>query len=149
MILAVLDPKTHEVSLTNAGHMSPILRNADGVRDVLEPHEGGLPVGVMEDAEYDEHRLTLALGDHLVLFTDGITEAMNRDEELYDKSRLHEILRIGSTGAAKLGWRIIDDVKRFAGDNAQSDDICLTCFGRVSKEESGTTARNAKDTPSG
>ena len=118
MILAVLDPETHEVSLTNAGHMSPILRNAEGVRDVLKPQEGGLPVGVMEDAEYDEHRLKLELGDHLVLFTDGITEAMNRAGELYDKSRLHEILRIGSTGAAKLGWRIIDDVKRFAGDNA-------------------------------
>ena len=145
MILAVLDPETHEVTLTNAGHMSPILRNARGVSDVLEPHEGGLPVGVLEEADYEEHRLTLAPGDHLVLFSDGITEAMNREGDLYDKSRLQEILKIGSTGATKLGWRVIDDVKRFAGDNAQSDDICLTCFGRVNEDEdAGTTNQNQK-----
>jgi serine phosphatase RsbU (regulator of sigma subunit)/pSer/pThr/pTyr-binding forkhead associated (FHA) protein len=145
MVLAVLDPEKHEVVLTNAGHMSPILRNERGVRDVLSLDDGGLPLGVTEDAEYEEHRVALAVGDHLVLFSDGITEAMNSEGALYDKSRLQEILRIGSTGATKLGWRIIDDVKRFAGNQTQSDDICLTCFGRVDETASGSTTRNRKE----
>ena len=75
--------------------------------------------------------MPLAPGDSLVLYTDGITEAMNAKDELYGQTRLLELLTSDVDRVSLLGRRILDDVKRFVGARQQSDDMCLTCFGRV------------------
>ena len=131
LVVCVLDPASHEVTIVNAGHMPPLLRSASGLRPAMDHSASGLPLGVESSLPYDESHLTLAPGDHLMAYTDGITEAMNQQNELYGTQRLWDQLEADVDGAATLGWRIIDDVKRFAGNRAQSDDMCLTCFGRV------------------
>jgi len=131
MVLAVLDPRTHEVVIVNAGHLPPLLRRGAGGVEILARTEPCLPVGVDYDADYLPCNLQLAPGDTLVLYTDGITEALNAKDELYGQKPLLAVLGAGDDRVSRLGRRILDDVKKFIGARSQSDDMCLTCFGRL------------------
>ena len=131
MVLAVLEPRRHEVAIVNAGHLPPLLRRRSGGVETLAQDETRLPLGVDHDVDYVQHTLPLTPGDTLVLYTDGITEAMNATDELYGSQRLLTLLGSEGEGVSPLGRRILDDVKRFIGARPQSDDMCLTCFGRV------------------
>ena len=130
MVLCVLNPATHEVTVVNAGHMSPLLRRADGEVEELPDSQTGLPLGVLEDFAYEQSSLRLEPGQSLALFTDGVTEAMNHANELYGSRRLCEQLRRSPPSIEEIGQAILDDVKRFVGQRSQSDDLCLVCFGR-------------------
>jgi phosphoserine phosphatase RsbU/P len=131
MVLAVLDPRRHEAAIVNAGHMPPLWRRgAESVEPAAEA-ETGLPLGVDRDVDYAGCTLPLAPGDSLTLYTDGITEAMNVAGDLYGSQRLLALLKSDVNGVDQLGHRILDDVKRFVGARSQSDDMCLTCFGRA------------------
>ena len=136
MVLAVLDQNRHEVTLVNAGHMAPLLSKADGTVEAVGDAESGLPLGVAEDYSYSSAIVSLAPGESLTIFTDGITEAMNAEGELYGSGRLWEQVGTGNgEGDVKaLGIRILDDVRRFVGNRSQSDDMCLSCFGRLNDE---------------
>lgn len=131
MVLAVLDPRRHEVTIVNAGHLPPLWRHSRKSVDPVAQAETGLPLGVDRDVDYTPHVLPLAPGESLILYTDGITEAMNAAEELYGSRRLLALLSSDVDRVSQLGRRILDDVKRFVGARSQSDDMCLTCFGRV------------------
>lgn len=130
LILAVVEPRTHEVTLANAGHMAPLLRRASGKVDAVGEECAGLPIGIDADYEYEEFRMTLEPGETLTLFTDGFSEAMNQANDLYGIERMQEQLACDESCSGKLGSRLLDDVKRFVGGRAQSDDMCLICFGR-------------------
>ena len=90
-----------------------------------------MPLGVDHDVEYLARILPLAPGESLVLYTDGIPQAMNAMDELYGSQRLLALLGSYVDLVGSFGRRILDDVKRFVGARPQSDDMCLTCFGRV------------------
>lgn len=130
-ILAVLDAKAHEVTIVNAGHMPPLLRREVGQVEMVGQSEAGLPLGIEPEFEYTQTTYPLAPGDFLTMFTDGISEAMNADGELYGLDRLRLQIGAEAESVAALGRHILDDVKQFAGGRAQSDDMCLTCFGRL------------------
>ncbi len=136
MVLAVLDPRRHELSIVNAGHLPPLLRRGPQVLDAAAESQSCLPLGVDHDVEYAESVLVLAPGDAMVLYTDGITEAMNAGDELYGRDRLLASLACDADGVSALGRRVLDDVKRFVGARPQSDDMCLTCFGRTKTDAS-------------
>ena len=93
--------------------------------------EGGLPLGVDRNADYAPCVMPLLPGNTLILYTDGITEAMNAKDELYGFPRLLAVLSSDADCVNLLGRHILDDVKRFVGARPQSDDMCLACFGRV------------------
>ncbi|MBN1911396.1 MAG: SpoIIE family protein phosphatase [Pirellulales bacterium] len=132
MILAVLDPADHRVTFVNAGHMSPLLHGPQGIVEAVGHAQSGLPLGVDHDVEYEERSITLQPGETITLYSDGITEAMNHRDELYGPKRLWAQLDAANgCGVSELGKRILDDVKRFVGNRPQSDDMCLTCFGRL------------------
>ena len=131
MVLAVLDPRRHEVTIVNAGHLPPLWRHGPKTVEPVAEAESGLPLGVDRDVDYAQCALPLSPGDSLVLYTDGITEAMNTAGELYGSHRLLALLSSDVDRVSQLGRRILDDVKRFVGARSQSDDMCLTCFGRV------------------
>ena len=131
MVLAVLDPRRHEVTVVNAGHLPPLLRRSSGIVEAVGEAESRLPLGVDHEVDYAPCILPLAPGESLVLYTDGITEAMNAKDELYGSQRLLALLGSDVESVSLLGRRILDDVKRFVGAQPQSDDMCLTCFGRV------------------
>jgi serine phosphatase RsbU (regulator of sigma subunit) len=134
MVLAVLDPRRHEVTIVNAGHLPPLLRRGPGMVEAVGEAESRLPLGVDHDVEYAPCILPLAPGESLLLYTDGITEAMNANGELYGSQRLLALLGANVDRVGLLGRRILDDVKRFVGGRSQSDDMCLSCFGRVKIE---------------
>ena len=130
MIVAVVDPATNRLTLVNAGHMPPILRNAKG--EVLEigGEEAGVPVGVIDDFEFEAYERVLEPGDFVTIYTDGFSEAMNSKRELYGVERMIELISDKRITTADLGNRLLDDVRGFAGDYPQSDDMCLVCLGR-------------------
>jgi serine phosphatase RsbU (regulator of sigma subunit) len=130
MVLAVLDPRRHEAMIVNAGHLPPLWRHGSNSVEPIGEEETGLPLGVDRDVDYAPYTQPLAPGDSLTLYTDGITEAMNAASELYGSDRLLTLLQSDVANVSQLGHRILDDVKRFVGGRSQSDDMCLTCFGR-------------------
>lgn len=133
VIIGVLDPRANELTLVNGGHMAPYLRHRDGTVEPIGEESSGVPLGVSEDFEYEQFTIPLAPGDCLTLFTDGFSEAMNAAGELYGLERLQEHLKAPDVGVDKLGGALLEDVKSFVDGHAQSDDMCLVCFGRQYK----------------
>ena len=130
MVIAVIDPRTQTLELVNAGHMPPMLRNANG--DVMEIGGDitGFPVGVMDDCVFESYERKLEPGDFVTIFTDGFSEAMNSNRDLYGIEKMIEVISNKDVGPYELGQHLLDDVRRFADDFPQSDDMCLVCFGR-------------------
>lgn len=130
-VATLLDPATHKVQFVNAGHMSPMIRHADGTVEELGDDATGVPIGVMEDFPYQQVERTLRPGDTVVIYTDGVSEAMNFEGELYGLERLREFISRSPPGAGELGALIREDVRRHADGRPQNDDITLMVFGRT------------------
>jgi phosphoserine phosphatase RsbU/P len=131
MIVAVVDPATHKLTLVNAGHMAPLLRANGGTVETIGEEAAGLPLGVTDDYPYEANHRDLAPGDFLTIFTDGFSEAMNSERELYGLERLTQEISSPALSVVDLGRHILEDVRKFVSGYAQSDDMCLACFGRV------------------
>ncbi len=119
---AILDVKTGAMTYTNAGHNPPFLLRAAGDLVRLDELHGPV-VAAMEGMSYGESSLQLRAGDLLVLYTDGVTEAMNADSELYGERRLKESLAASSRDVRGMVARVADDVWSFQGDALQADDV--------------------------
>jgi sigma-B regulation protein RsbU (phosphoserine phosphatase) len=130
MVMAVLDPREHTATIVNAGHMPPILRTADKKPIEIGGDQSGLPLGVLDDFEFEQVSVELPAGSFLTLYTDGISEAMNPAGEIYGLERIHQQVAAPIDSVSDLGRHILEDVKQFVGERAQSDDMCLACFGR-------------------
>lgn len=130
MVVAVVDSKANLLTLVNAGHMPPMLRNASGRVTEIGGDVAGLPVGVLDDFEFDSYSCELAPGDLVTIFTDGFSEAMNSNRELYGLERLAKVIGKESVPSVDVGSHLLADVRQFAGDYPQSDDMCLVCIGR-------------------
>ncbi len=129
----VLDPQSHQLTITSAGHPSPLLlrRAAGTLEDVVGGEVVGPPIGVMEDYAYQALHVKLEPGDNLVLFSDGVTEAMDASERPLGTKALRAVSQDGSWSPDKLGTRIMRAVKRHAAGSSQHDDITLVCMGRL------------------
>ena len=124
LFLAEYDIAARALTYVNAGHNFPVLTRSTGEQILLE--DGGLLVGVVENTEYDEGRIPIESGDVLTIYTDGVTEAMNRADEEFGEERLMSILRDRSYLAAReIRDEIYREVLTFAGDRSQSDDLTL------------------------
>jgi sigma-B regulation protein RsbU (phosphoserine phosphatase) len=131
MIAAVLNPRTHELTMVNAGHMAPFLRRRGGTVEEIGDEAAGLPLGVAPGYEYEAYTQVLEPGDVITLFTDGFSEAMNGNRELYGLDRLKTQISSPILDVADFGGHILEDVREFVDGVDQSDDMCLVCFGRV------------------
>lgn len=120
----VLDLSTGQVSFANAGHNHPLALQADETTWLKTVN--GPALGIMEDFEYRLESFTLERGDSLFLYTDGVTEAMNPEEELFGNERLHDCLHTLREKTPRLvNEAVIENVRRFAADATQSDDITV------------------------
>lgn len=109
----------------NAGHNSPVLRRASGAIEHLEA--GGLPLGIQQNVNYASGEVILAAGDWLIIFTDGLVEALNEAGEEYGEQRMITVLNVNAGLAPDLLLdRIILEVNAFVGSTPQHDDI--TCM---------------------
>lgn len=129
-ILCVVDTRTHEVVLANAGHAAPIIRRANGTVERFAQELAGPAIGMLEDYPYEAETRQLAPGDMVVITTDGVEEAMNPENELYGTERVLELVKNGPAEAEKLGKLLLADVRRHARGYPQSDDITIMTFGR-------------------
>jgi serine phosphatase RsbU (regulator of sigma subunit) len=121
---ALLDPATGTLESVNAGHNPTYLLRKN--RQLEELDAGGIPLGMMGMAyPYQKSHTTLAPGDSLLLYTDGITEAMNEKEEQYDDFRPLKQFLIAqhNTSAAAFLEALLADLNDFTGNTPQSDDI--------------------------
>lgn len=112
------------LEFVNAGHPSPLLLRAGEVAEAFT--EGGFPVGLIPDTSYFSSSVTLRPGDTLVLYSDGVTEAMDPDDEMFGVARLRELL-LGQHDAPLEGLQkaILDAVRAFCRGAHQADDITL------------------------
>ncbi len=122
--VAVLDPGTGTLDSVSAGHNAVYLRSADG--SVTELSKGGIPLGMLDlDLPYESERHVLQPGDRLLLYTDGIPEAQDASNELYETGTpLKEFVRTFVPDDAQTFIQsLIEDVQKFTGDAPQADDI--------------------------
>ncbi len=131
LLMLLLDPNTHEIQVVNAGHWCPLIRRRDGTVEFVGESETGLPLGVDCDSSFAAALTYLNAGESLVLFTDGILDAVNQAGSFYGFDRLGARLAGDPETAPQLGRHIVDDVHRFAGNYPQFDDICLLCLSRT------------------
>jgi phosphoserine phosphatase RsbU/P len=123
--LAEFMPASRGLTYINAGHNAPILRRASGTVERLT--NGGVPFGILPNAPYQSGKITLQSGDWLVIFTDGVVEAMNVQGEEYGEDRLLQVMASGAAATPdQMLLRIMDDVDLFVGTTPQHDDI--TCL---------------------
>ena len=123
--LAVLTISSGEIRYSNGGHNRPYVLRMDGRVEQL-PKTTGIALGAMDGMPYEGESLLLNKGDMLVMYTDGVTEAMNEQGELYGETRLEKTLeRHSEDTTQQLIDRIMDSIQQHVKDAEQSDDITL------------------------
>jgi serine phosphatase RsbU (regulator of sigma subunit) len=136
LFCAILNIRTGQVDYSNGGHNLPYYLHQRGVSPL--ENLGGRALGLVEQSPYASGRMVLAPGEALLLYTDGVTEAMDSRERLYSDQRLAEFLASnrGSSPRQIVG-DLVSDVRSFAGAAPQSDDItvlALLYFGTTKNE---------------
>jgi len=126
LVYALFNPDTGSLTYSIAGHDPPLLVDADGAVTEL-PTTKGVALGIASDVVYSQQTVNLAPGDTVILFTDGVTEAMNSSNEQFGMNRLTGVFE-GSPpkSASEANAAVFERVRAFAGDAPQSDDI--TCL---------------------
>ena len=133
LLYAVFDPETGALTYANGGHCNPLLVHSDGSSEELA-HTKGVALGVMPDLEYREDHVTLAPEDTLILYTDGVSEAMNAEGEEFGVERLRELFTNNPPSNAKeANEAVLQAVSEFAGDTPQSDDVTCLVIRRISR----------------
>lgn len=134
--LGVLEISTGKLTAANAGHEYPILKKA-GESFALYKDRHGFVVGGMEETKYREYEIMMTPGAKLFVYTDGVAEAANTEEELFGTERLVDLLCSGENGSPQ---EITDHVKQgvqaFVGDAPQADDLTILCLQYNGTDES-------------
>jgi sulfur transfer complex TusBCD TusB component (DsrH family) len=125
LFLAAVDERDLTLRFTNAGHNHPVLLRAAGDRELLD--DGGLLVGMLPAAEYAEGVRRLAVGDRLVIYTDGVTEAVDANGTMYGEERLYALLEAMPRDLSARGIveHVLAGVRGFLDDVEPGDDITV------------------------
>ena len=130
LLYAVFNPANGLLNYANGGHNPPIIVHPDGSSTLL-PATGGIALGAASGFDYEESSVILSPGDTIVLYTDGVTEAMNAEGEEFGLDRLRNIFTESPPKTTKqTNAAIFEAVSEFAGDTPQSDDITCLAFRR-------------------
>lgn len=127
LFYAEYDAATRMLQYVNAGHNAPILLRWEASRsNVFHLEPDGVPLGLLETSDFRSRALQLEIGDVLVMYTDGITEAENSERDCWGQERLERLLRAcRDCTPAQIVGRILDNVLTFAKDGPQRDDMTL------------------------
>jgi len=127
--IANMDPETGRVEYVNAGHNPPLVIRVDGSVERLT--EGGTPLGLFDSYEYDSGSVELTLGDTLLIFSDGVSETWNEDEEDFGDERLVNLVADRPEANAKeLEIEILAALARYSGGAKAMDDRTLVVLKR-------------------
>jgi len=138
---ATLDTENGRLIYGNAGHNYPLWWRGEA-RQIEEISEHGTLVGVLDDLQLDNHVIDLAEDDLLVLYTDGVTDAINSEENDFGTQRLKNVVTTALASGKNLDAQdvidvILDAVKAYTGDQPQFDDMTLFVIKRVREENAG------------
>lgn len=129
--LGILSSTDHRLTYTSAGHEPLIIRRANGrLEEIID---GGPPVGVMQDASFEQVELEIDPGDVIILYSDGLTTARNPKGEFYhtkSRPRLLEDLQGMVGGAQAIGRRLVELHQKFTAGAGRFDDLTIVCIGR-------------------
>ena len=131
LVVAVLDPAAHSVTLCNAGHLPVFIRTTAGAVRQVSCELGGLPLGMQAGHGFRSCSVGLEPGEAFLLCTDGVTEAMDHDGTCYGIERLERVMTDPVGSAAELGRRVLTDIERHTAGAPGSDDLCLVCVRRA------------------
>ncbi len=129
-LLLLLDVSRHQLTVINAGHMSPIIRRAGGRIEVIGQDKSGPPLGVVEGQAYESVTTKIGSGDVVVVYTDGVNEAVSPIGEQFGMGRLERCVANAPSGASVVGLAIREAVRTYTVGRDQFDDITLICLGR-------------------
>jgi sigma-B regulation protein RsbU (phosphoserine phosphatase) len=131
LLYALLDGRDRTLVLCSAGQTQPVYYSSmTGKASLVQTEGDSFPLGILDQADYRETKVQLASGDRVVLYTDGIVEAMNDQKEIFGFERLLKIVEgAGAIGATSLLMEIINNVKDFAGGAPQHDDLTVIVVG--------------------
>ncbi len=132
LCLAILDSSANTVTVCSAGHPPLMIRRSNGKIDFVGEEITGFPLGVDNDATYSEAVVSLEPGDVAVIHSDGVTDARNKAEDLYDSKenpRLRRRLADSPGGPELVGKSILQAIREFSAGHRQADDITLVCLG--------------------
>ena len=125
----IVDPVNHRMTVVNAGHLDPVIRDANGVREISR-EIAGLPIGILEDFEYEEMEFAIDPQTTILLYTDGISEAMDTDGNQFGIERVRKTAEGCNNSAKDIGLTLVEAVSDFEDATVDNDDTCLVCFGR-------------------
>jgi len=126
----ILDPSNGILIYANGGHNPPLLMTKKG--DRINLHRTGTPLGIFDEASWENSKIQLTLGDKLILYTDGVIDSQNDIEELFGDERfIQSIDRHFMKSAGEIRDGILDDVHNFVGNAPQFDDITLMVLSRT------------------
>jgi sigma-B regulation protein RsbU (phosphoserine phosphatase) len=127
LFVAIVNVRSGELRFTNAGHNPPYILRHDGKLDCLDQRHGPI-IGAVEGVAYREDQIEIGEKDTLLLFTDGVTEAMDTSNQLYSEARLEEFLKKSDNTPEQLTVAVLDAVEQFATGAEQADDITILAF---------------------
>lgn len=133
-LLGILNVKTGELECVNAGHEYPAIKRGNGEFELYRDNHGFVLAG-MEDMTYESYTLKLESGDTLFLYTDGVAEATNVENELYGTQRMLEKLsQHANLSTREICDEMLNDIKSFTGKAQQFDDITMLCLKYIAKD---------------
>ena len=128
-VYGILDPEAGTYIYANCGHNPPVLLRSDGGIEMLD--RGGAALGVLAEAEYETAVVTLAPGDTLVLYTDGVVEAANADGEEFGPERLIQVLkRTSGSEAQKMIRAVVKETRAHSRRHGYHDDFTIVILKR-------------------
>lgn len=129
VFLAVLDPQSGQLTYANAGHNPPIIAGSQHAQLT----KTGIPLGMFEEMRWESETIQLYTGDTLTMFTDGIPEAQNEQDEEFGDDRLINVLQLNLDHSAQdIVDNLVTAVQEFTGDAPQFDDITLVVLQKPS-----------------
>lgn len=151
LAVMVIDPAEHVVTVVNAGHMAPKLYRAATAElvDAISLDDTGVPVGALPGFPFEQVTMPLEVGDTMVVFTDGVTDAMSPSGEMFGNDRVDRALAPDDSALAadaqrpkRMGERLVAAVRSHANGRAQNDDIAVVAFGRLEAGVGPNTSHN-------
>ncbi|WP_437228813.1 SpoIIE family protein phosphatase [Planctomicrobium sp. SH661] len=124
-LVMLIDPNENTLKIVNAGHLPPLKRSADGQVTVLARESASLPLGIMPELAYESATVQIAPGDTIIAYTDGVSEAMNADKDIYGSERLTGLLATCKGTISKTVETIVENVEEFMGTMTSRDDTCI------------------------
>ncbi|HIP83703.1 MAG TPA: HAMP domain-containing protein [Desulfocapsa sulfexigens] len=135
LFLAIMNINNGDVQYASAGHNPPLILHKGKDAEWIPP-QNELVAGIMDDTVYTTRSLTMNQGDTIFIYTDGVTEAMNKEQALYSEDRLVEVINQchGKTSEQMVGM-VDNSLKDFTGGAEQSDDITMLAMQYLGKKE--------------